>query len=185
MILQGGPEVDRLIASDLRQELTEIIDRKAFAAILADGDVDDQSTAGATDTTFSTNVALAMEAAVLAAGGDLSGCVYVMSPTTYRLSKQLAQVANVSALFDHGQFNGYRPVATKHLADETSGTVGQMIFGNFRQGLLLAYFSGIDILVDPYSAASTGQVNLHLNRYYDVAVRQPGALSIANDLISA
>jgi len=185
LILQGGPEVDRLIASDLRQELTEIIDRKAFAAILADGDVDDQSTAGATDTTFSTNVALAMEAAVLAAGGDLSGCVYVMSPTTYRLSKQLAQVANVSALFDNGQFNGYRPVATKHLADETSGTVGQMIFGNFRQGLLLAYFSGIDILVDPYSAASTGQVNLHLNRYYDVAVRQPGALSIANDLISA
>ena len=74
-------------------------------------------------------------------------------------------------------------MATKHLLDETAGAVGQMIFGNFSQGLILAYFSGIDILVDPFSSASTGQIDLHLNRYYDVAIRQPGALSIVTDLV--
>lgn len=185
LILQGGPQVDALIANDLRAEFAEIIDRKAFAAILADSDVDDQSTAGATDTTFTASVALAMEAAILAAGGDLSGASYVMSPTAYKLSKQLAQVSGVSALFENGQFNGYRPVATKHLLDETAGSVGQMVFGNFRQGLILAFFSGVDILVDPYTNAKTGQIELHVNRYYDVAVRQPGALSICTDLVSA
>lgn len=182
LILQGGPEVDRLIANDLRQELTEIIDRKAFAKILADGNVNDQSTDN-TDTTFATAIAMNMEAAVLAAGGNLAGCQYVMSPTAYKLSKTLAQVANVNALFDGGRFNGYTPVATKHLADATTDT-GQMIFGNFAQGLILAYFSGVDILVDPFSSASTGQIDLHLNRYYDVAIRQPGALSICTDLVA-
>jgi len=185
LILQGGPEVDRLIASDLNKDMVEHIDRQAFLAILGASGVDDQSTSGATDTDFTASVANAMEAAVLAAGGDLGGCTYVMSPTSYRLSKQLAQVSSVSALFENGLFNGYKPVATKHLADETSGTVGQMIFGNFRQGLLLAYFSGVDLLVDPYTSASTAQIILHLNRYYDVAVRQAGAFSIATDLKAA
>jgi len=181
LILQGGPEVDRLIAGDLNADMVEHIDRQAFIHVLANA-ADDQSTAGATDTTFAASVANAMEAAVLAAGGDLSGCTYVMSPTAYKLSKSLAQVSSVSALFDNGLFNGYRPVATKHLADETSGSVGQMIFGNFRQGLLLAYFSGVDLLVDPYTSAGTGQIILHLNRYYDVAVRQGGAFSVCSDL---
>lgn len=181
LILQGGPEVDRLIAGDLNADMVEHIDRKAFLEVLANAG-NDQSTAGTGDTTFNAAIANAMEAAVLAAGGDLGGCTYVMSPTAYKLSKTLAQVSAVSALFEGGQFNGYRPVATKHLADETAGSVGQMIFGNFRQGLLLAYFSGVDLLVDPYTSAGTGQIILHLNRYYDVAVRQAGAFSVCTDL---
>jgi HK97 family phage prohead protease len=181
LILQGGPEVDRLIAGDLNADMVEHIDREAFKHVLANAG-DDQSTAGTGDTVFTTLIADNMEAAVLAAGGDLSGCNYVMSPTAYKLSKSLARVSNVSALFDNGLFNGYKPVPTKHIADETANTVGQMIFGNFRQGLLLAYFSGIDLLVDPYTAAGTGQVILHLNRYYDVAVRQAGAFSVCTDL---
>jgi len=108
-----------------------------------------------------------MEAAVLAAGGDLNGAAYVMSPHAYKISKSLAAVSSVSALFDGGQFNGYRPVATKHLADITADTIGQMIFGNFGQGLILAFFSGIDILVDPFTSASNAQITLHVNRYFD------------------
>ena len=183
LILQGGPEVDRLIANDLNKAMNEHIDTAAFAAVLA-GAASDLSTSGATDTDFDNDIALAMEAAVLAAGGDLTGANYVMSPFAYRHSKTLAQVAAVSAQFANGTYNGYNPVATKHLADETSGSVGQMIFGNFNQGLLLAYFSGIDLLVDPFSSAGTGQVILHLNRYYDVAVRQGGAFSVCSDLVA-
>ena len=181
LILQGGPEVDRLIANDLNKAMNEHIDTAAFTAVLA-GASSNITTAGTGDTTFDSAIALSMEAAVLAAGGDLVGANYIMSPHAYKKSKSLAQVAAVSAQFDAGRFNGYNPVATKHLADETAGAVGQMIFGNFNQGLLLAYFSGIDLLVDPFSAAGTGQVILHLNRYYDVAVRQGGAFSVCSDL---
>jgi len=46
---------------------------------------------------------------------------------------------------------------------------------------LLAFFGGIDLLVDPYSNAGTAQIALHVNKFYDTAVRQAGALAVVND----
>ena len=184
LVLQGGAEIDRLLANDIAAAMATQIDAAAFAKILADANVDDQTTTGTGTgdaTTMNANLALAMEAAILAAGGNLAGAAYVMSPTAYKLSKQIARVANVNPLFnDAGQFNGYRAVATKHLLD--SGNYGQMVFGNFSQGLILAFFSGIDIMVDPFTAADNAQVKLHVNRFYDTAIRQPGAFSICTDI---
>lgn len=184
LVVQGGAEIDNLLARDISAAMTTQIDSAAFAKILADASVDDQTTSGTGTgdaTSMTAALALSQEAAILAAGGDLAGAAYVMSPTSYKLAKQVARVANVNPLFsDAGQFNGYRAVATKHLAD--SGTYGQLIYGNFAQGLILAFFSGIDIMVDPFTAAEAAQVKLHVNRFYDCAIRQPGAFSICTDV---
>jgi len=67
------------------------------------------------------------------------------------------------------------------LADTTT-VAGQMLFGNFAQGGILAYFGGLDLLVDPYSAAGNAQIALHVNRFFDFDVRQPGALAKATQL---
>ena len=186
LILQGGNDVDRLIANDLSAAMNAFIDDRAFDVILADTDVDDQSTAGATNTDMTAALAVAMESAVLAAGGNLAGARYAMSPEAYKLAKNVAQVDSVTALFDlaSGTFNGYPATATPYLVN-AAGPLGQMVFGNFSQGLLLAYFGGLDLLVDPYSAAGNAQVTLHVNRFFDVAIRQPGAFSIVTDCEAA
>jgi HK97 family phage prohead protease len=179
LILQGGAEVDALIANELAAAMNAYVDDYAFDAIMASTDVDVYNTA---DATLSSTVANAMEAAVLAAGGNLGGASYVMSPQAYLLSKSLAQVADVNALWENGQFNMYNAVATPYLVNDTldaTGTGGRMIFGNFAQGGLLAYFGGIDILIDQYSNASTAQIALHVNRFFDFGIRQGGALSRA------
>jgi HK97 family phage prohead protease/HK97 family phage major capsid protein len=185
LILQGGGDVDRLIANDLSAAMNAYIDDRAFDVILADTDVDDQSTGGA-NTDMTASLAVAMESAVLAAGGNLAGARYAMSPEAYRLAKNVAQVDSVTALFDlaSGTFNGYPATATPYLVN-AAGPLGQMVFGNFSQGLLLAYFGGLDLLVDPYSAAGNAQVTLHVNRFFDVAIRQPGAFSIVTDCEAA
>lgn len=186
LILQGGADVDRLIANDLAAAMNAYIDDRAFDIILADTDVNNQTTAGATNTDMTSALAVAMEAAVLAAGGNLAGARYVMSPEAYKLAKNVAQVSSVSALFDLGTntFNGYAATATPYLVN-AAGPLGQMVFGNFAQGLILAYFGGLDLLVDPYSAAGNAQVTLHVNRFFDVAIRQPGAFSICTDIEAA
>jgi HK97 family phage prohead protease len=179
LILQGGAEVDRLISNELSQAMNAFIDDYAFDKIMASTAVDVYNTA---DAALSATVANAMEAAVLAAGGNLAGSTYVMSPQAYLLSKALAQVPDVNALWENGRFNMYNAVATPYLVNDTldaTGAGGQMIFGNFAQGGILAYFGGIDLLVDPYSAAGTAQIKLHVNRFFDFDVRQPGALSRA------
>ena len=183
LILQGGAEIDALIANDLSLAMNSYIDDRAFDVILADADVDDQTAATGQTTDFSA-MAVAMEAAVLAAGGAMGGARYAMSPEAYKLTKNAVAVTGVSALFENGQFNGFPAVATPYLVD-TADPYGQVVFGNFQQGLILAYFGGLDLLVDPYSAAGNAQVTLHVNRFFDVAVRQPGALSICKDLASA
>ena len=185
LILQGGVGIDTLIANDLSAAMNAYIDDRAFDVILADTDVDDQSTAGA-NTDMTSALAVAMEAAVLAAGGNLGGAAYAMSPEAFKLAKNVAQVSSVSALYDlaSNTFNGYRAVATPYLVN-AAGPLGQMVFGNFQQGLILAYFGGLDLLVDPYSAAGNAQITLHVNRFFDVAVRQPGALSICTDIEAA
>ena len=78
-----------------------------------------------------------------------------MSPGAYGLSKALAQVTCVYILCGmNGRFNMYNAVATPYLVDGflndgTTAAAGSMIFGNFAQGAILAYFGGIDLLVDP------------------------------------
>ena len=184
LLLQGGAAVDLVIAQELNAAMNKFIDTKAFDTL--DGaSVNDLSTGGG-NTVMNAALAVAMEAAVLADGADLSNCFYVMSPYAYQLAKNAAQVSSVSALFDlsTNTFNGYRAIATPYLTD-ISGTVGQMLFGNFQQGAILAYFGGIDLLVDPYSAAGNAQIVLHVNRFFDFDVRQANALAKCNDVAAS
>jgi HK97 family phage prohead protease/HK97 family phage major capsid protein len=183
LLLQGGGQVDLVIAQELQNAMNAFIDTKAFDTL--DGaSIDNQSTDGST--TLTATIAVAMESAVLAAGGNLAAARYVMSPSAYKFAKNLAQVASVSALYDlaSNTFNGYPAVATPYLVDASSN-VGQMLFGNFQQGCILAYFGGIDLLVDPYSAAGNAQIVLHVNRFFDFDIRQAGALSKIIDINAA
>ena len=186
LILQGGAEIDNLISNELAAAMNAFVDDYAFDAIMASTAVNQVVTA---DDALDAAIVNDMETAVLADGGNLAGAAYVMSPKAYALSKILAQVASVNALWENGQFNMYRGVATPYLVNSVldaavggSTVGGNMIFGNFAQGGILAYFGGIDLLVDPYSDAGTAQIALHVNRFFDFDLRQPQALATATKL---
>lgn len=188
LLMQGGAGVDALISGDLSAAINQKIDVDAFADIMADAAINIQGTMDA-DAVFNTALVNSMEGLVLADGADLSGAVWVMSPKAYELSKSLAQVANVTPLWDGGNFNRYAAYATPHLAndvlDDTTSVGGVMLFGNFAQGGILAFYSGLDLLADPYSLSVSNQVRLIATRYFDFAVRQPGALCKVDQLKSA
>ena len=185
LILQGGQEIDNLISNELAAAMNAFVDDYAFDTIMASTAVNTYGDPTA-DITLAAAVVNGMEQLVLADGANLSGASYVMSPQAYGASKDLAQVSSVSAIWENGQFNMYNAVATPYLVDIAdtagTGTAGQMIFGNFAQGGILAYFGGIDLLVDPYSDAGTAQIALHVNRFFDFDLRQPGALCRAYPL---
>jgi HK97 family phage major capsid protein len=184
LIQQGGAEVDTLIANELAAAMNAYVDTTAFAAIMASTAVNQSNVADGALTAAMVNL---METDALAQGANLAGASYVMSAGAYGLSKALAQVTNVNPLWENGRFNMYNAVATPYLAngfleDGTTAAEGALCFGNFQQGGILAYFGGIDLLVDPYSDAGTAQIALHVNRFFDFDLRQPKALSIAKQL---
>lgn len=187
LLMQGGPGVDQLISGDLSGGINQKIDVDAFADIMAAA-INIQGTMDA-DAVFNTALVNAMEGLVLADGADLSGAVWVMSPKAYELSKSLAQVAGVTPLWDGNLFNRYAAFATPHLVDDvldnTTSVGGTMLFGNFRQGGILAFYNGLDLLADPYTLSLSNQVRLVATRYFDFAIRQPGALAKVDQLKTA
>ena len=179
LLLQGGPGVDAMIARDLVGSINAFVDDYAFDKVLL-------GTTAVTGTALTGALAAAMEAAVLGAGADLAGAAYAFSPEGYALAKVSERVDAVSSTWDlaTNSFNGYRTVATPYLVD-AAGPTGQAIFGNWAQGLILAYFGGLDLEVDPYTEMTNQNIVLHVNRWFDAELRQATALSKATLLATA
>lgn len=188
LALQGGADVDRLILGDLVAAMNARMDTSAFADIIATTDGSTINIAGTDGSNDALAAALVyqMESQVLADGADLNGAVWVMSPKAFQNSRSEAAVSNVSALWENQRFAGYGALATPYLLDDVldngSDVGGQMLFGNFRQAGILARFGSPDILIDPFTAAATGQIKIHINAFWDFALRQPAALSFADQL---
>ena len=180
LMLQGGPGVDALIARELSAGINEHIDKAVFAAAAAGaGHQGDKANAAIAYADIT-----AAQKAVLAAGGDLARCAFVGSPSAMSIIKGEAAVASIKAVVEGNSIDGYTTYFTPNLVDSTADE-GALLFGDYAQGMLLAFFGGVDLLVDPYSNAGTGQIALHVNKFYDTAVRQAGALSYTYDFIAS
>ncbi len=176
LILQGGAQVDAMIARELSAGINETIDKAVFAAAAAGASNQQDKGNGAIGYADLT----AAQKAVLAAGGDLSRCAFVGSPSAMSILKGEAAVANIRAVTEGNVIDGYTTYFTPNLVDPTANE-GGLVFGDFGLGMVLAFFGGIDLLVDPYSNAGTAQIALHVNKFYDTEVRQGGALSYTFD----
>ena len=66
----------------------------------------------------------------------------------------------------------------------SSGVCSSAIFSSDWSMLCLGIFGGLDMTVDPYSLATTGQIRITLNQYHDWACRQPGAFASSDDLLT-
>jgi HK97 family phage major capsid protein len=176
LILQGGAQVDAMIARELAAGINETIDKAVFASAAANaGTIVDKATSALAATDV-----YAMEKAVLEAGGDLSRCVFVGSPSCMALIKDNVAVSNIRAMVENNRIDGFETHFTPNLVDDDA-TQGALLFGDFGLGMVMAFFGGIDLLVDPYSNAGTAQIALHVNKFYDVDVRQAGALAYTSD----
>jgi HK97 family phage prohead protease/HK97 family phage major capsid protein len=184
LMLQGG-NVDDYIARQLNEGINQRIDAAFFATILGATGVTDNSTAEAS-TDFTNSLVYTMEKDLLSNYANLGGAKWVFSPKALQLSRTVAAVASVSALHEGGRFAGYEYFETPHVPDTNNGADGQIIFANFAQSAVMALFGGLDIFVDRAGAlAVSGEMNIHMNRYYDCDVTNAKAISICTDVEAA
>lgn len=194
LLIQGGASVDAVIAQDIALAINNAIDTAAFSGsgssgqptgILATTGVHDNTTSGAGNTTDLVALATQMEADLIGKGAAI-GAQYIFSPTAMKLAKGDPMISNVTPLWDlaTNTVNGYGAVQTGYLAD-AAANVGQLVFGNFNQLLLVYFGAGLDLLIDPYTAGANAQVKINANRFVDLAVRQPKAFSICKDIAAS
>jgi len=84
--------------------------------------------------------------------------------------------------------NGYPVLVTNNvpsnLVEGGSGAVlSACIFGNFRD-LIIALWSGIDLLVDPYTSSASGRVRVVAFQDVDCGLRHVGSFSAIQDMVT-
>jgi len=77
-------------------------------------------------------------------------------------------------IMENGEVNGYRGVLSNQVAS------GDLWFGNFAD-LIIGYFSGLDIMVDPYTHSTSGTVRVVALQDVDIAIRHAESFSRGND----
>ena len=85
------------------------------------------------------------------------------------------------------EVNGYRAEASGNVPTNltkgtSTGVCHAAIFGDFSQ-LVIGQWGGIDVVVDQYTLARTGQVRLVVNGYFDVKARHEAAFAAIKDLL--
>lgn len=67
---------------------------------------------------------------------------------------------------------------------DADGILSAMIFGDWSE-LYIAQWGGIDLLVDPYTMAGTGQVKIVAQGFFNVLIHRPEAFVYYKDIITA
>lgn len=99
-----------------------------------------------------------------------------------------ADSAGSTMLWENNEVNGYRALATNSVPkDYTKGTADSIcsgvLFGDFSQ-LVIALWTGMDILVDPYTNGGAGATNIYIHQDFDIQVRRAEAFAKILDMLT-
>jgi len=181
LMLQSSIDVENMVRNDLARVLALKIDYAGLYGTGSSGEplglklttgIGTEDFAAATPT-FAEVVAL--ESDVATANALLGSPVYLMNAAMRGGLKTKAKDAG-SGLFvmEGNEVNGYQGVLSNQVAS------GDLWFGNFAD-LIIGYFSGLDIMVDPYTNSTSGTVRVVAMQDVDIAVRHPESFSRGND----
>lgn len=68
-------------------------------------------------------------------------------------------------------------IAGRRVIESTHATQGSLYFGLFEHAYI-GMWSGLDLIIDPYTNGSTGTVNIYAHQLADVAVAYPQAFTV-------
>lgn len=198
LLAQSSPSVDQLLRDDMLQILTIAIDLAALHS----------QTNGPTgiDTSAATTVAIgtdggnptfksliSMESAVAVGNADVGSLAYLTNPKVRGYLKSAVK-STFSGAYGfiwepNDTVNGYRSVVTNQAASNltkgTNTTVASAIFYGNWNDFIIGSWGGTDIVVDPYTNATTRGVRLFAHNFIDMAVRHPLSFAVCLDALTS
>ena len=174
LLLQASVDVEQRIRNDIAQNIALELDR---AAIYGTGSsnqplgIKDTTGIGTqTITTFGSFAEyIAMETDIAVANAEVANMFYIINSSA-RGALKSTEVASGTGkfVFENNQINGYNAIVTNQLANN------DCLFGDFSK-FTIGMWSGLDLTVDPYAGATSGNVRVIALQDVDYAVTQPGA----------
>lgn len=147
---------------------------------------------GANGLAFAWTHAVGLETAVANANANSgSRAGYLINTKLRGTAKTTQKATNLTFIWDNGEYplNGYRAAVTNNVPSNLTkgtavGVASSALFSSDWSMFVLGLFGGLDVTVDPYTLATTGQVRITLNQFYDWLCRQPGAFAAMDDALT-
>jgi len=103
------------------------------------------------------------------------------------VSKQSSGVEGNFILGEDNRILGYDYLSStlvpSDLSKGTGSNLSALIFGDFSQ-LMLGFYSGVDVIVDPYTGSNAGTTRLAFFQDFDVALRHDDSFSVIKDIVT-
>jgi len=194
-LIQTSPDMEMLVRNDIVNEITLGVDyvtgygtgsSSQPRGLLNTSGIGSVTFSGGTTATYGTQQGggtascgtfaqyVALETAIANANLDVANMRYVMNTATRGGLKTTLRdsIAGADYIFrDNGTVNGYQVTASNQLQQN------DVFFGNWSD-LIVGFWSGIDLIVDPYSQSAKGQVLFTAFQDFDVAARRADSFAL-------
>ena len=198
LMIQSDPSVEQIVRDDLLNAIAQKIEDVAIEGGGSNEPTGITGTAGIGSVAIGTNggaiawddiVNLVKEVEVDNAAINGNTLAYLTNPKVKSLMASTAKVASTDSVMlldaPWNSLYGYNLSITNNVpSDLTKGTgtaLSAMVFGDFSQ-LMMGFFSTPDVLVDPYTAGSTGAVRIRVMQELDIAVRHAQSFAACLDI---
>ena len=173
LILQSSIDVENMVRNDLAQVIALAIDSAALYGTAADNQprglknavgINTKDFAAATPTFAEL---IGMESEVASDNADIGNMRYLLNAAMRGALKSAPKFGSgtESTIWEPGNtVNGYGTEVSNQVA------AGDVFFGNFAD-LILGFWSGLDLMVDPYAGSTSGTVRVVALQDVDIAVR--------------
>lgn len=172
MVAQDNALIEATLLADIRKAVITKLNATMFGTAAASGGApkgigNGQTAAVATDWAKLTSL---VEAAVerLAVGEEFA---YIASPEAAAVIRQMTYNKTTRLVYEAGNVDGTPLFKTIGCA------ANQGYYGDW-SNLVIGQWGALDLTVDPYSAAGTGELVITINSYFDYGVARAGSLKL-------
>ena len=190
-LINATPGIEGIVRNDLASVIANAIDLKALTGdgtgntptgILHASGVHVLSLA-----TPSWAEVLEFPARIQSSNADIGSLAWVLTAAGVKLLRSTPKVSSTDSVMIMESTNnlvGYPAAVTQSLTTEGSPETSLAVFGAFSQ-LLVGYWSGVDILANPFDSTAylRGRVLLRAMRDLDVGVRHGQSFAVSTDLL--
>ena len=175
LLLQSSIDIENLVRRDLAQQIAIEVENQAIngtgtgsypLGFLNVTGINTESGYSAFTDYVNAEAALSTDNALL---GNLG---YLMNSALRGTLKTTEKAAGTNGIFVYeadNTINGYSAYVSNSMPNNTA------VFANFSD-LLIGFWSGLDIMVDPYTGSASGTVRVVAMQDYDVAIRHPESI---------
>ena len=183
LMIQSSIDVENMVRNDLAQVIALKIDAAGLYGTGSNSEpLGLKNTTGIATEDFAADAptfaeVVTMESDVATANALLGSPVYLMNAAMRGNLKTTKKDAGSGIfLMENGEVNGYRGVLSNQVASN------DLWFGNFAD-LIIGYFSGLDLMVDPYTHSTSGTVRVIAMQDCDIAIRHPESFCRGNNTL--